>query len=383
MLAEERHRPQPFWAPWAGRVERAEIRVEVGGQRQDWLREGEATLIVTAERPATLLHRPEPVIERLTLPVRLYPPTLEVVSTGVHVAQGGAEVVVYRVGPTSVRDGVRAGEWWFRGYDLPGGEPGERFALFGVPYDLDDREQIRLIAEDEVGNQASRSFVDVFFEKPLKTDTIQLSDGFLQKVVPAILAITPDLEPGPSLLESYLRINGELRARNARELVALAQRSTPAFLWSQVFLQMPNTKVMSAFADRRTYLYDGKPVDQQDHLGFDLASTRRAPVPAANDGIVLLARPFGIYGNTVVVDHGYGLMSLYGHLSGIEVSEGMRVERGQILGRSGDTGLAGGDHLHFTMLVQGLPVNPIEWWDPHWIRDRLKTKLGDALPFSG
>ena len=93
------------------------------------------------------------------------------------------------------------------------------------------------------------------------------------------------------------------------------------------------------------------------------------------------ARYFGIYGNCVVIDHGYGLLSLYGHLSSISVEEGQAVERYETIGRSGETGLAGGDHLHFTILLHGLPVNPQEWWDAHWIHDRLKLKLGAALPF--
>ena len=138
---------------------------------------------------------------------------------------------------------------------------------------------------------------------------------------------------------------------------------------------------MSAFADHRTYVYEGREVDRQDHLGFDLASTQRAEIEAANDGNVVLARYFGIYGNTVVIDHGHGLMSLYGHMSQIDVEQGRPVQRGDVLGRSGQTGLAGGDHVHFTMLLHGLPVNPREWWDGHWIHDRLELKLGDALPF--
>ena len=137
---------------------------------------------------------------------------------------------------------------------------------------------------------------------------------------------------------------------------------------------------MSHFADRRTYMYQGKPVDHQDHLGFDLASVQHAPVPAANRGVVVLAHFHGIFGNAVVLDHGHGLMSLYAHLSVISVQEGQTVDRGAILGQSGATGLAGGDHLHYTTLLQGLPVNPVEWWDPHWIHDRLKEKLGAALP---
>jgi murein DD-endopeptidase MepM/ murein hydrolase activator NlpD len=139
---------------------------------------------------------------------------------------------------------------------------------------------------------------------------------------------------------------------------------------------------MSAFADRRTYVYSGREVDQQTHLGFDLAATRATPVPAGNDGKVALAGYFGIYGNTVVLDHGYGLMSLYAHLSQIDVAKGQSVARGDVLGRTGATGLAGGDHLHFTLLIQGLPVNPNEWWDPHWIRDHVAGPLGGAFNFT-
>jgi len=129
-------------------------------------------------------------------------------------------------------------------------------------------------------------------------------------------------------------------------------------------------------------VYQGRTVDHQVHLGFDLAATKAVAVPASNDGVVVLARFFGIYGNAVVVDHGYGLESLYGHLSTIDVKEGQAVKRGDIIGRTGDTGLAGGDHLHFSILIDGQPVNPQEWWDPHWIRDRVARKLGAALKFT-
>ena len=200
-------------------------------------------------------------------------------------------------------------------------------------------------------------------------------------MVGEIRAETPDLADAGGLLENYLAINRDLRAANARELDGLAATTAPSFLWNAPFLALPGGQVMSSFADRRTYFYGGREVDRQDHLGFDLASVARADVPAANAGVVVLARFFGIYGNTVVVDHGYGLMSLYAHLSSIAVAPGDRVQRGAVLGRSGATGLAAGDHLHFSFLLQGLPVRPAEWWDPHWIEDRLKRKLGAALPF--
>jgi murein DD-endopeptidase MepM/ murein hydrolase activator NlpD len=143
-------------------------------------------------------------------------------------------------------------------------------------------------------------------------------------------------------------------------------------------VQLGNSQVEASFADHRTYFYKGQEVDQQVHLGFDLAATRSVPVVAANAGKVLQASWLGIYGNCVMIDHGMGVASLYGHLSSLDVKTGNTVARGQTIGRSGMTGLAGGDHLHFTMLVSGHPVNPVEWWDPHWIQDRVERKLQEA-----
>ncbi len=373
--------PRPPWAFWGPRNASETFTVEVGKNRVPALKQGHATVRVTAERAGSWLRHPDPVVEEAVLPVRLIPPTLGVRSTATYVAQGGCEAVVYVVGESAVKDGVQAGDRFFTGYPLPGGSEATHFALFGVPYDLDDPSKIRLVAEDDVGNRSELAFVDRFFPKPIARDTIPVTDEFMQRVVPAILAQTPDLEDKGDLLQNYLEINNRLRARDQEELDALGEKSRPEFLWSRPFLAMPNTKVMSRFADRRTYVYDGRTVDHQTHLGFDLASVRNADVPAANDGVVVMARYFGIYGNAVVLDHGYGLMSLYGHLSTIAVADGDRVERGQTIGTTGATGLAGGDHLHFSMLLRGMPVNPGEWWDGHWIRDRLERKLGAALPF--
>jgi murein DD-endopeptidase MepM/ murein hydrolase activator NlpD len=149
------------------------------------------------------------------------------------------------------------------------------------------------------------------------------------------------------------------------------------FLWSRPFRQLANTQVEAQFADHRRYLYRGAKVAEQDHLGFDLAATANVPVVAANDGKVAFADFLGIYGNCVVIDHGYALQSIYGHLNTIGVKAGDAVKQGQEIGRSGSTGLAGGDHLHFSMQVDGVQVNPTEWWDEHWIHDRVLLKFPD------
>lgn len=391
-VARRDHQPRPFWAFWGPRTLTDRLDVEVGYETVPELQEGEAAIRVVAARAGTPLRHPDPLVVERQLPVIVRPPSLAVTSTFHYAAQGGSEVVVYRVGPSATADGVRAGEDWFPGYALPGGGEGERFCLFAVPFDLGEASAVKLVARDAVGNELAEPFLDRFTPRPPTLGTIELSEEFMSRVVPPILAqsrgeLAQAEHPrdggseGRYLLDDYLLINGELRRRNAERLVEIAADSRPAFLWHRAFLQLPGSQVMSPFAVRRTYRYQGKAVDEQVHLGFDLASHRRAEVPASNPGIVLMAEFFGIYGNTVVLDHGYGLMSLYAHLSRIDVSTGQQVERGEVLGRTGATGLAGGDHLHFSMLVQGVPVTPVEWWDGKWIDDHIARKLGDAMPF--
>ena len=377
-VLEKEFQARPAWQVWGG-GEPVEMTVDVGRDAVKGLRSGEATIRVTAERAGTWLRRPEPVVSEIKLPVRLAPPTLGVTSNFHYVNQGGSELVVYRVGEGSIRDGVQAGKWWFPGFPMQGNDAQQRFAFFAVPYDMDDPSGVRLVAVDDVGNRAEVAFIDKFTPRPIRTDTIDVNDPFLNRVVPEILSQSPEIEDKGDLLQNYLAVNRDLRRKNAETLKELGAKSERRFLWDQPFLPMPNAKITAAFADRRTYVYNGKSIDQQDHLGFDMASVERDVIPSSNSGKVVLARYFGIYGNAVVVDHGYGIQSLYGHLSSLAVREGQEVRRGQELGRSGQTGLAGGDHLHFTMLLQGLPVSPVEWWDAHWIQDRVARKLGPML----
>ena len=377
-LAEEHFTPAAAWKLWGSGTAERVLELTVGSDTVPGLRDGNATLKVTASRAGTWLRHPDPAVAQVELPVRLTPPLLALQSSDNVVAQGGSGAVRYRVGPSAKRHGVQAGGWFFPGYPAGGG--GDCFALFGIPYDLDDPSQVLLVAEDEVGNRTQRRFLDLLQPRPLQKGKIELNDEFLAKVVPEILSHTPDLPGSGDLLADYLHINRDLRRRNGEQLVALAASSSPRWEWSGAFEQLPRSGVMSPFAARRTYFYQGREVDTQDHLGFDLASTSQAPVPAANGGKVLLADYFGIYGNTVILDHGYGLLSLYAHLSGFAVQAGQQVQRGQTVGHTGATGLAGGDHLHFTMLIHGLPVNPVEWWDSRWIASRIDGKLGDAGP---
>jgi murein DD-endopeptidase MepM/ murein hydrolase activator NlpD len=349
------------------------------------LQQGAAKITVTAVRESFLRIRDVTTTVSKDIQVRLEPPRIAVLSTKHYLNHGGSEFVVYRATPPDVESGVRVGDVEYRGYPatgagLPGTDPALKVAFFGLLHDQPLNAPVAAFARDGAGNEAHVSFIDNVFEKPFRKSRIPIDDRFLGRVVPEIMAHSPQIkvDDANNLLAGFLKENGDLRRINADQILALAKSSQPEILWKGPFTQLGNSQVEAAFADARTYIYNGKEVDQQTHLGFDLAVTANVPVLAANSGKVVNADWLGIYGNCVIIDHGLGVSSLYGHLSSIEVKVGDSVSKGQVLGRSGMTGLAGGDHLHFTMLVGGHPVNPVEWWDSHWIQDRVERKLREA-----
>src|SRR4026209_2825847 len=127
-------------------------------------------------------------------------------------------------------------------------------------------------------------------------------------------------------------------------------------LWKGAFSQLSNSKVEANFADERTYTYNNEPIDNALHLGYDLSVTKQYPAEAANSGTVAFTGDLGIYGNTVILDHGLGLFTLYSHLSSIDVKPGDSVKQRDILGKTGETGLAAGDHLHYGVYLNGVAV---------------------------
>jgi murein DD-endopeptidase MepM/ murein hydrolase activator NlpD len=359
--------------------DRVRVTRPIGKKALPDLVSGPATVRVTASRPVFRRLRQVSSEASKDFQVRLTPPRVAVISTHHYVNQGGAEMVVYRVSPPDAESGVRVGDIAYPGFAASGArmsDPELKVAFFALLYNQAQDTPMEVFARDVAGNEARAQFEHRVFPKKFRNSRIPLDDKFLSRVVPAILQSSPQLQAsGNDLLPAFLKINNDLRRMNNDAIAALAKKTAAAILWEGAFQPLGGSQVESSFADFRTYLYDGKDVDRQVHLGFDLAKTANAPVTSANNGKVLFADELGIYGNTVVVDHGMGLQSLYAHLSSFAVKEGDDVKKGQQLGASGQTGLAGGDHLHFSMMVNGQFVNATEWWDPHWIEDRITRKL--------
>ncbi len=303
------------------------------------------------------------------VPVNL---TYQAVSYLLHA--GGTGVISYHLNKEVKESGVMVGGRFFRGFPNPKGTKGDYVVLFAVPQEGPNTFPVELVARPSLGNEIKQTVSLKSKPRKWRHDSLNLSDGFLRQVATTL--------PGPNpndLLGSYLEVNRNLRRINHETFAKVSSQSNPQPLWAGAF-QAFKGKRMAGFGDRRTYMYQGKAVDQQTHMGVDLASLVNSPVYAGNNGVVVYAEPLGIYGNTVILNHGLGVFSSYSHMSKMDAKVGDKVQKGAVLGQTGTTGLAAGDHLHFAINLQGEFVDPLEWWDPHWIKDQVEKVWAQAGP---
>ncbi len=302
------------------------------------------------------------------------PPSVRAISGLHYVNQGGTGFIVYQVSSDSFESGVYVGDELYKGFPHPKSKTAGIYeCFFPIPYSFKPETQIRLWARDKAANTTTSSFHCQVRKKTFPSDKMVITDKFLEKILQYFQGRV-DL-PSASRIEQFLNINREIRISNDRTLNEAKNKTAPERLWEGPWLRLPNAATMARFGDARTYYFNGKAVDEHVHLGIDLASLANSEVPAANSGKVIYAEELGIYGKTIVLDHGMGLASLYSHLSEIKVTIGADLKKGETIGITGQTGLAGGDHLHFGVMVQGVFVNPIEWWDQHWIDENIYKRL--------
>ena len=344
------------------------------------IKEGAVTLQVTA-RDASLFRGNQAVVQK-QLTIDLTPPTINLVADDRYVNFGGVGAIVYQTSADAVTSGVRIGSYFFPGArGVIKDHPDRFFALFAHPYDAPRDAKALLVATDKAGNSREMPLVYELKDFRYRKSNLVLSDSFLQAKVVPLVADAAARQGSPK--DVFVLVNKKLRKENEDKITAITRKASPAIQWKGAFVQLSNSKVEANFADHRTYLYNGEAIDSAYHLGYDLSVTKRYPAEAANSGTVVYAADLGIYGSTVILDHGIGLFTLYGHLSQIDVKVGDAVQQRQIIGRTGETGLAAGDHLHYGVYLHGVAVLPVEWWDSKWIDDNITPKLagmtGEAI----
>jgi murein DD-endopeptidase MepM/ murein hydrolase activator NlpD len=339
------------------------------------IKEGPAVLRVSA-RDGSLwrfFRGNETVLEK-KLTIDVTPPTIALIADDRYVNFGGVGFIVYKPSADTVTSGVKIGDYFFPGFKGQiKSQPDHFVALFAHPYNVAAQVKAMLVATDKAGNTREMSLVYELKNVKYRKSTIAISDGFLQGKVMPLLNDVAARQGTPK--DVFVAVNKRLRKVNEDKITAITKKSTPSLLWNGAFSQLSNSKVEANFADQRTYTYNNEPIDSAYHLGYDLSVTKHYPVEAANSGTVAFVGDLGIYGNAVILDHGLGLFTLYGHLSSIDVKEGDSVKQRQIIGKTGETGLAAGDHLHYGVYLDGVAVLPVEWWDAKWINDNIAPKL--------
>ncbi len=339
------------------------------------IKEGPALLRVSA-RDASLWNffsGNEKVVQK-HLTIDLTPPTIELVADDRYVSFGGVGVIVYKASADTATSGVRLGDHFFPGFQGQIKQHPDYFVdFFAHAYDVPADAKAVLIATDTAGNTREMPLTYELKSVKYRKSTIAISDNFLHNKVAPLLKDLGARQGTPK--EIFVAVNHKLRKENDDKIAAITSKTTPTILWKGAFTQLSNSKVEANFADQRTYTYNGEQIDTAYHLGYDLSVTRHYPIEASNSGIVAFAGDLGIYGNAVILDHGLGLFTLYGHMSSIDVKVGDAVKQRQILGKTGETGLAAGDHLHFGVYLDGVAVLPVEWWDQKWIDDNITHKL--------
>jgi murein DD-endopeptidase MepM/ murein hydrolase activator NlpD len=352
-----------------------EKRITISAAKVPGLKEGPATLRIHA-RDYSYAHAfkgNETLLEK-PITIDVTAPTIELVADDRYVNFGGVGALVYKASADTASTGVKLGNHFFPAFQgQVSGHPEYWFALFAHTYDAAPAARPALVATDKAGNTKEMRLAYELKNVRYKKSTIAVSDSFLQNKVAPLLADVAARQGTPR--DVFVAVNKKVRKENEDKIAEVTVKATPKRLWSGAFSQLSNSKVEANFADARTYTYNGEAIDTAYHLGYDLSVTKHYPVEAANSGTVAYTGDLGLYGNAVILDHGLGLFTLYGHLSSIDVKVGDAIAAKQIIGKTGETGFAGGDHLHYGVYLDGVAVLPVEWWDGKWIADNITPKL--------
>lgn len=318
--------------------------------------------------------------KQLSLTIDTQAPKLLTLANSYSITKGGSALVVFKATDkhlknVTVSNGVRTFT------PQPFYKPGYYVSL--IPWSVKEPKfKATLHAEDMAGNRFSQ-FVRFFQKsKKYKKSSIRLSDSFLEGKLATLADSYANGQTFEMPLERFTFVNEKLREQNEKILHEASSyidtESLLEYFHIEPFYPLRNAAAISSFGSHRSYLYKGDKVSESFHLGLDLASVKNAPILSSNDAVVTYAENSGIYGNTVVLSHGMGLFSLYSHCSSMLVNKGDIVTSGTEIAKTGITGLSFGDHLHFSILVQGVEVRPEEWMDKKWMELNVFNILSTA-----
>jgi murein DD-endopeptidase MepM/ murein hydrolase activator NlpD len=320
-------------------------------------------------------------IKNIEITVDYKRPNVNVLSNSYSITQGGSALVVFQANDNNLDTlYVEASERKFQAQ--PYKKEGYYAALIAWPFKKTDF-SAKIIAIDKAKNKRVTDIPFYLKKRNYRVSWIKAKEKFMDGKITDLASSDPEYAGIEDRLEKLRAINETMRLKNEDTIYKLSENVDKELLskWKVYkFYPLKNGAKVASFGDERHYYYKTKnnEVSTSYHVGYDLASTKMADIKTSNAGKVIYANENGIYGNMPMIDHGMGLYSLYGHCSQLLVKEGDKVSAGQTIAKTGTSGLALGDHLHFGLLVQGLEVRPIEWFDASWIRKNIDNVFKEA-----
>lgn len=310
-------------------------------------------------------------------------PRTDVLINSRYLRRGGAGTVVVKVSDENLKDKYITFNNETRFELIPFLKDDYYAATFAWPIDVEfeDFQIVNLVAIDKANNKSVTKIPVYIQDLKIKNDKLKISDNFINNISKPVLEKSNENIPNDNV-EIFIAQNRDLRAKNVSKIRSISldnmSRDQINHFSLNRFKRLSGSKTFAGFAERREYFYEGESIDKAWHLGMDWASVIRADVKVSNPGKVIFDGYLGIYGNTMIIDHGLGIQSLYAHTSNMNFQKGDEVKRNEKIANTGSTGAVFGDHLHFGILIQGVEVNPLEWMDSNWIKTRVLDILEEA-----
>jgi len=317
-------------------------------------------------------------IKEIAVKIDTKKPVANVISNSRYIQRGGSGVVIVKVKDDNLKDAFISFNDARKFKLTPYYKEDYYVALIAWPMDISTFERINLIVTDKADNKTITKVPFYIQKKNFKNDKIKLSEKFIKNVSASVLE--QSFEPIPGDIEDiFIYSNTTLRDKNIKTIEKAVSKNSSIDRVDnfdiKAFKRLRGSKTVAGYGDRRHYYLDGEKINEAWHLGIDWASVKKAPIRTTNEGIVIFKNYLGLYGNSIIIDHGMGLSTLYAHTSSQHVEVGEDVSSNTKIASTGSTGAVFGDHLHFGVLVQGVEVNPIEWMDKNWIKVRITDIL--------
>ncbi len=309
------------------------------------------------------------------------PPEVNLIAQSPSILKGGSALIIFNAKDNNLKNvyvdvgnGVKFKPIKYK-------KNGVYATLIAWPFNMDNFNPT-IVAVDSANNITKHQLHLNRIYKKYKVSKIRASDRFINGKITELAQSDSDYANIKDKIERFKAVNELMRKKNEDYIHKMSSKVTPfSGKWSiKPFHPLRRAKQVSDFGTKRYYYY-GSPdniISTSYHVGFDLASVKHDNLYSSNNAIVVSTKNNGIYGNMPMLDHGFGLYTLYGHCSSILVKKGEKVHAGEVIAKTGQSGLALGDHVHFGILVQGVEVYPLEWMKKDWIKKHITDIFNKA-----